>query len=64
MINADRLSELAHFTATKVGTEGGFYISKDHERQEVKKDFLNRNETGQGQGQMMKESVISITTAL
>lgn len=47
-INADRLSELAHFTATKVGTEGGFYISKDHERQEVKKDFLNRNETGQG----------------
>ncbi|KAF5935010.1 hypothetical protein HYC85_026139 [Camellia sinensis] len=26
-INAERLNQLAHFTATKVGTEGGFYRS-------------------------------------
>ena len=29
-INAEPLSQLAHFTATKVGTEGGFCTEKDH----------------------------------
>ena len=28
IINAEFLSELAHLTATRVGTEGGFYRSK------------------------------------
>lgn len=46
MINADRFSELAHFTATEVGTEGGFYISKEHERLEIRWNFLNGVGTG------------------
>ena len=29
IIKAEHLSQLAHFTATKVGTEGGFYRSRN-----------------------------------